>query len=209
MRPATGFLRRERAAADSAHAEHIEEARRDQPGAYLFGIIGAGERETGVAEESHILEDAVLVAPFEEILRAGLNPFGDQFIEGRIRLPHRHQLLGIAKGMARSSMAFNTEKMAVLAPNAERQGDRSRDGEAGILAQEPECVPHYVGECATVAIIKRSPGRALCSGAVRNWESLSGNDTHRRAARRFATGPDDRGWRRWYGNCAEFNIRAI
>ena len=93
-----GFLRGERAAQQTADAQQVEEAGRDGRGSHLFRLVAAGEIEAIVAEEGNPFEHAVLVAPFEEVLKAGLHPLGHQTVEDRVGFPHHRQALRIAKG---------------------------------------------------------------------------------------------------------------
>jgi hypothetical protein len=50
--------------------------------------------------------------------------------------PHDHELLGIVEGQGASSVACTTLKIAVLAPDAEGQGQQRDAGEAGIAPEQ-------------------------------------------------------------------------
>jgi hypothetical protein len=93
-----GFLGRERASQQPPDSEQVEEPGRDRSGFHLLGLVAAGKIEAGIAEEGDPVENAVLVAPFDEVLQASRHALGHQTVERRVGFPHHRQPLRIAKG---------------------------------------------------------------------------------------------------------------
>jgi hypothetical protein len=123
-------------------AQQVEEAGRDGRGFHLFGLVAAGEIEAAIAEEGDPVEDAVLVAPLDEVLQAGLHALGHQAVERRVGFPHHRQPLRIAKGHGAQQHGVEDGKDGGVGSDAQRERDGRRQGEAGILAQDSKSVSH-------------------------------------------------------------------
>src|SRR5262245_40245196 len=130
--PRLAFVRREGSPQNWGHAEYIEKAGGGDLRWNLFRLAVAGQVDGCVPESRHILEDAVLLLPVEEV------PHVDHILTAWIRapsFPHHHQPVGVGvrQGLQQHGMHYAEDRR--IRADAERQRDHGHDRERRLLEQ--------------------------------------------------------------------------